>query len=162
MPKRIGFMPTAVLEDKILQLMEERGYSTKAQVIIEAIIQMYAKAHPAYSQSKPAGDNLDKKPISTEEKVKKQMETAELKKAAKYKLLKEEKVKICMALGGEVVTTDGGSESCRYYKYSEGERYQQEVPLTRVSNDLIDTQYTDKARELKLRSEGRVNYPLEK
>lgn len=141
--KPILFRPTEKALEMIEEIKQEKGYAHKTNVIAEAIIQMHAKVFPAYVQKRI-------EPLTPEEKIKREEERQEIRKKQEL----DKKLDIANRLEGTVEGT-----VCKFYRYSDTERYEMEVPLARLSEDMVETQYSpSKEKVLELQKKKKTKY----
>lgn len=137
--------------DKMNQMVEEikaeRGYMSFSSVIHQAIVDMHKGIFyvPAYAQ--PRKDSNPKNRV----------ERKQAEKEAKQEMMREEKTETCRHLGGEIIEKVGGAKVCKYFTYYHTKKYQQEVSIDMLTEDLIKTQYEpSKERVEQLITEGKV------
>lgn len=133
------------------RFLNEKGYDTISEVIKQSIRTSYAKEFPAYVDLKREA------PKSLEEKV----DYEDRKKALKDKKEEDRFIGICEQLDGKIETNEGGNKVCKYFTYDRKNRYDQELPLSFLSEDLIASQYSPSKEDVEKRQvEGKVNYEL--
>lgn len=142
--KMLTFTP--VMAERIEQLKEEIGVHSFSAVVHYAVMQLWAKNHPAYTEKFKA-DPAERVRIREEEKI------------AKQAMIEEEQSEVCEQLGGKVMEVEGGGKVCVYFTYSGKHRYEQRVPLKMVSTDLINNQYMPSREKVEqLQKEGKTDY----
>ena len=100
-----------VMIDKIIM---EKHYSSRSQVLLEAVRMFHQKIFKDYNTYVPK----------------------------KEKEIKIEKEEICVeGLSGEIITGTGGIKICKFKKYDRYMEYPQEISLDRLSADMVDSQY---------------------
>lgn len=145
---RISFVPTDKLKDMILEIQEKFGYLTMTNVVVEAIIQMHTRAFPAYIQKKA-------EPMTAEDKIKREEDRKKIREERE----RQKFLDVANLLEGEIVAGESGGEVCKFYRYADTERYEMEVPLTRLTQDLVDNQYSpSKEKVEELRAKGKTKY----
>lgn len=144
--KLIGFAPQ--MTEMVEQLQSEMGLPSFTAVIHQAVVSLWDKKHPSYANVNPLAKDKDK------------VNEIRDKKKLKEQAAREEKLEIVEKLGGElIVDEEKGIEVCRYYTYTSGKRYLQEVSLSMLSMDIVKNQYfPSKEAVLKLQEEGKTNY----
>lgn len=135
------------IQEMVEKLIENKGYDTLAEVIKSGIRMLYAKEFPAY---------VDARRTKTPEEV---LEGQEKKKQLKEESAKAKYVAICEALNGEIKTDEFGNEVCIWYTYDRNNRFEQTLPLSHMSEDLIASQYSPSKEDVEKRQkQGKVNY----
>ena len=144
-PKRISFDPTVRQDQMISEIMNDRGYQQKTQVVYEAIAELHRKYFPPYLAHKLPSSN------APEDKVRRKAQI----EVAKKNMKAEEQKTICeIGLNGQVE-----GESCRYYRYSSRKRYEQTVPLSMLDEAMLRNQYApSKEKVEQLQAEGKTDY----
>ena len=119
--------------DMIDIFQNDKGYKTRTAAVEAMIAMAYEKSYP---QEKYKRTNSSGTETSTD--------SAEL---------------VCVKkLGGKVVDGANG-KVCQYFTYDYAERYEQEVPMSMVNDDLIQGQYEPSRAEVEeLQAKGKVNY----
>lgn len=136
-------------EEMIAKLRDEFGYPSFSSVVHQAVVDMYKKNFPSYMMDK----RVEEKP---EDRMKRRAD----EKKAKEDIAKAELTKIAAELGG-AITTESGKDFCVYFTYTNKKRFEQKVPLTLLSTDLVKTQYfPSKEAVLKLQKEKKVDYDI--
>ena len=151
--KRSGQQSAVWLNDELRAMVDrfinERGFDTVSEVIKQSIRVYYAKEFPAYVESKASI------PRTPEARAENEIR----KREHKDKLVKDRLLAIAEKLGGTVDKNDGGNLVCRYFTYDRKNRYEQELPLDFLTEDLIETQYSPSREDVEKRqAEGKVNY----
>ena len=151
--KRSGQQSAVWLNDELRAMVDrfinERGFDTVSEVIKQSIRVYYAKEFPAYVEAKASI------PRTPEAKAESQIRVKEHKE----KLERDRLMGIAERLGGIVKKNDGGNLVCHYYTYDKKNRYEQELPLDFLTEDLLESQYTPSKEDvLKRQAEGNVNY----
>lgn len=151
--RKSGRQVAVYFNDEMLAMLDrflnEKGYDTISEVVKQAIRVSYAKEFPAYVDLKR------EVPKTLEEKV----DYEDRKKALKEKKEEDRMIAICEALGGEVIVNEGGNKVCKYFTYDRKNRYEQELPLMMLSDDLLASQYSPSREDVEKRQkEGKVNY----
>lgn len=147
--KRVSIIFNKEIQGMIERFVNEKGYDTTSEVVKQAVRYLYAKEFPAYVDAKR------EIPKTMEDKV----DYEDKKKAFKEKKEEERLVKICSALGGEMKVNEGGNKVCIYFTYDRKNRYEQELPLSFLTDDLLASQYSPSKEDVERRQqEGKVNY----
>lgn len=121
-------------------IMREKGYTTTGAVIAQAVRDMHAKVFPLYAQSKRRPEGVS---VADRE--------AEVEK---------EQMEYCTKLGGTIEERDG-TKVCVYFNYHKKRRFEQKVPLDRLSDILVRNQYVpSKDAVEKLQAEGKTDYKV--
>jgi len=124
----------------------EKGYKQDTMVFYQALIDMHAKMFPAYARTRELESPTEK--VNRKEEEKK----------AKEDIVKSELLAIAQQLGGEIIDK-GGKEFVKYFNYSGKKRFEQLVPLTMMSTDLVKIQYQpSRERVEQLQKEGKTEY----
>lgn len=135
--------------EMIKEMKEARGYPNDSAVIYAAIIDMHTREFPPYK--KPSVSE----PTTPEDKVRQKQQEAEVRE----RMEREQQVSICEELGGEVFEDATGHSYCRYFTYAGKKRYEQEVSIDQLTEDLVKVQYQpDKETVLRLQEEGKTSY----
>lgn len=133
------------LDEMIQELMDEKGYAYKSQVLMEAVIQMHTKAFPAYSRRE----------VSPEERAARKAS----EKESEDMIVMNKRIAIAEKLGGKVSKSSSGNVLCSYYKYSGRKRYEQSVPISAIDETLLDSQYSPSKEAVQaLQDKGEVDY----
>jgi Arc/MetJ-type ribon-helix-helix transcriptional regulator len=147
--KRISIIFNKEILAMVERFIKEKGYDTTSEVVKQAVRYLYAKEFPAYIEARK------EIPKTLEDRV----DYEDRKKALKEKKEEDRMVAICDALGGKVSTNEGGNKVCIYYTYDKKNRYEQELPLSFLTDDLITSQYSPSKEDVERRqNEGKVNY----
>lgn len=147
--KRISIIFNKEILAMVERFIKEKGYDTTSEVVKQAIRAFYAKEFPAYVDAKR------EVPKTLEDKL----DYEDRKKALKEQNEEKRMMTICEALGGTVETNDGGNKVCRYFTYDKKNRYEQELPLSFLTEDLLSSQYSPSREDVERRQkEGKVNY----
>lgn len=155
-----AYLPPA-LDAMLMEIHEKRGDTNESDSIKECIRITHNKMFPPYVRQSPNAplpeveDNTP--PAEARMKVlKKQAVDEETRKKARAEVKLEKQIGVCMALKGTVNET---RTHCTYYTYAEKERFEQVVPLSLMTDDLLKHQFNpSKERVETLQKEGRVNY----
>lgn len=136
MTKRIAIKPSARLEEMIENLMREKGYSSKAEVVRSAVIRLHESTFPPYTQKG---------------KSKKQQQKIEEVSEGET---------ICKLLEGAIIADKNtGEKSCRYYVYDRKDRFEREIPLKALKRDLVPSQYSPSREKVEqLQADNKTNY----
>lgn len=118
-------IPSPELE-KMLDELQATGYSNRSQIMVAALINFHRKIFPVYAKAPPP-------PVTPEEAAAHDKQVREAKLKAKH----DAQLSICSQLDGKVK-----GNICVYFKYADSERFEQEVPLSRMSQSLVETQYS--------------------
>lgn len=120
------------LIDMVQEIRELKGYPTFSSVIHQAIIELHSKHFPAYAR-------VPKEVRTPKEKAQEKVAI----KTAQEQIAREDLIKICNKLGGEIIGMEGDAREpvCRYFTYNFKNKYEQEVPIDQLSADLIKNQY---------------------
>ncbi|MCR4323038.1 MAG: hypothetical protein NUV61_03035 [Candidatus Azambacteria bacterium] len=146
--KRVSFILTDRLEEMAQELINARGYSTITSLIHSAIIDMHTSAFPVYLRKIALRDE------DPADRVRRKQE----EKDAKRDMVLEEVRDIAFKLGG-TITSNGEKETCTYFTYIGKKRFEQIIPISFLSEDLLKTQYSpNKEKVLQLQKEGKVDY----
>lgn len=138
----IGF--TERHRELIEEIMVSKGYPSITSVIQQAVIQMHATLFKDYVMAKKSRADQPTEAPGT----KKSQQTDSF-------------MSIADNLGGSV-TEKGGVLMVKYYTYNRKNRYEQEVPLSTMSDIMLEKQYFPSKEEvISLQKEGKVNYPVE-
>lgn len=138
------------LIEKIKKIKEENNYNSETAVIIEAVGSLYRKLFPGYVEQRKLSAVK-----SPEERADALIKINDIRKQREEEILLD----IAERLGAEIVRNDGGGKVVKYYTYDKSNRYLQEVPLTMMTPELIDSQYYPSREEVERRqAEGKVNY----
>lgn len=134
---------------KIKAIQEEKNFTSETMVVVVALNLLYDKTFKDYVVGRGG------RTLSDDEKADSQIKVADLKKQKEEARLLE----IAKALNGEVIFNDGGGKVVRYFTYDKSNRYEQELPLTMMSEELISSQYFPSREEVEKRQKaGKVNY----
>ena len=132
---------TPKLVEMISEIMEEKGYSTKAFVFQQSIIDLHASIFKDYIYKKKNG----------EEKL--------IIKRTKQEEIFEKGNKICDLLGGQAYQDEAGHWYCKYFNYDYKKRNEQEVPFPMLTDDLARNQYfPSKEKVLQLQKDKKTEY----
>jgi len=149
--KRVSMIFNEDILAMIERFMSEKGFDTTSEVVKQAIRGMYTKEFPAYVEAKRQG------PVTPEEKAQYEQD----KKEAKIKLEEKRLMGICEALGGKVEKGESGNMVCKYFQYDKNNRYENELPIAFLSEDLLESQYSPSKEDVERRQKaGKVNYKL--
>lgn len=117
-------------EEMMEQLMEVRAYPNISALLSQGVNELYTSCFPAYARA-------PKVAMTPEEKVHAKM----AQKKAKEDIIDAEQAKICDTLGGTVVTNENERKECHYSTYSFDDVFEQIVPLSFMTNTMIQGQY---------------------
>lgn len=124
--KRYSFTAGDRMQEMIEELMEYRGYRTLTALVTQGLVEMYREmGRDSFYVNKAKGAPTRKK----DEPV------AGLSKGEKKQL------KICEELGGTVGVDGSGVKVCTFYTYTHKSRYEQNVPLDQLDEELVKNQY---------------------
>ena len=129
---------TTEIERQLTQLMTERGSVNKSSFICQIINETFRKAHPAYIQSTPGGGGQS---LSIEDEATRREAISQARKTAKLETELAPKRKICEALEGTITKAESGTEVCIWWTYDRIGKYDQQLPVMRLSADLLDAQF---------------------
>jgi Arc/MetJ-type ribon-helix-helix transcriptional regulator len=147
--KRISIIFNKEILAMVERFIKEKGYDTTSEVVKQAVRALYTKEFPAYVEARQSV------PKSIEDKI----DYEDRKKMVKEKKEEDRCVEICKALGGTIELNDGGNKVCKYFTYDKKNRYEQELPLLFLTEDLIASQYSPSREDVERRqAEGKVNY----
>lgn len=151
--KRVSFYITPQLDLKLQELKASRGDTHESDTLKESVRVHHAKVFPAYLSPRSGDEPLDK-PEDRKTKIKNQIIDKDIRKKAKKEMLHDNQVAICDALGGTVV----GSK-CRYYTYDHKLRYEQETPLSMLTEEIVVKQYQPSREKVEqLQRDGKTHY----
>jgi hypothetical protein len=145
---------TYLLDEGLIEIMQkikqDNHYNSETAVVIEAVMSLHRKLNPSYVASRSAGSGR-----TPEERAKMQMDIAEhKKKTAEDKLLA-----IAEKLGGEILVDGNGDKYVKYYTYDKKNRYEQQLTLEMMNEELVASQYfPSKEDVLERQKKGEVNY----
>lgn len=140
--KRLSMTLNPTLAIMIEDLRKVRGDSNNTETIKEAIRFYHSKKFPVYASANTKPDN--------EQVIRSKVVLGAVKQDVKTK----EAESICAQLGGVV-----NGNTCSYFKYDERDRYSQEVPLSLLSADLVQSQYVPNREEVQeYKRKGLANY----
>lgn len=146
---RKSIIITKKLSEMVDEIRKEKGYKSFVSVIELAIGELYSQVFKDYVMAR------NKQSAKTpEEKAEASLKIQEIKKQ------KEEDILLAIAakLDGRV-SGPMGDRRVKYFTYDKSNRYEQEVPLEMMSEELIDAQYyPDQPTILRRQKEGKVNY----
>lgn len=147
--KRVSIVFNEDIQAMVTRFQTEKGFDTVSEVVKQAVRVMYAKEFPNYVEAKRAVPKSPEEKADYERRKREQNEKEE----------EERYLKIVEALGGTVRTNDGGNKVCVWYTYDKKNRYENELPLTFLTEDLIASQYSPSKEDIEKRQkEGKVNY----
>ena len=140
----IGF--TERHREMIEQIMDSKGYPSIASVVQQAIIEMHGSVFKDYVMAKKARAELPAIiPGRVDGETKKSQQTDKL-------------MGLAHRLGGSVAEKNGVM-MVKYFTYNRRNRYEQEVPLDTMSEQLIKKQYFPSEEDVKkLQEAKKVNY----
>jgi hypothetical protein len=131
------------------EIRNEKGFKTFTSVVEFAVSELHSATFPAYVMAKRA---IRRTP---EERAEDIVKTGELKK----QMEEERLTAIAKRLNGSVFTDGTGNKRVKYYTYDKSNRYEQDVPLEMMSEDLIEGQYFPSKEDILFRQKnGKVNY----
>ena len=147
--KQVAIWLNEDLINMVERFMRERGFDTISEVVKQSLRSFYAKEFPAYIEAKASVPRTLEDKIDYEERKKKAKEDAEEKR------LRE----IADKLEGVVEKNANGNLVCRYFTYDKKNRYEQEIPLHFLEEDLVASQYSPSREDVEKRQKsGNVNY----
>lgn len=152
---RQSFVVSPRMKQMLEDIQQHKGYLSISQAVTESISVHHMKLFgaPRYNGEHGLAYNI-KEATPEEEKERQRMANKEQYTKRKKEEKDEEARSICTAMGGEV---KGGL--CFYYKYSDTERYMQEIPLSRMNPDMISNQYSPSREKVEeLQRKGKVKY----
>jgi predicted DNA-binding protein len=131
------------------KISEKLGMTT-SEIVKQAIRDMHANEFKDYIVTR--GESRTRTP---EDRAKMQMDVAEAKRKAK----EDANLEIAKALDGRIELGAGGGKVVKYFTYDKKNRYEQQLPLDMMSDDLIAAQYfPSKENVLERQAKGEVNY----
>ena len=143
-------MMTGRMLDMIDEVTDIYGYGSVSAVIRQAIIDMHTRAFK-YKGVVPSKKRSDR----TAEEV---FEDEKAQKELKADVYEQQLLDMAKQLEGEIIERSG-IKYCIYHTYVQRTRYKQELPLSKISRDLVDTQYQpSKEKVMALRDQGKTDY----
>ena len=126
---------TLTFSERMVEMVREikdlKGYPTFSSVIHQSIIELHTKLKPAYIR-----ENVPLKTAEEKARAKHDIKEAELQ------IVIDEQIKLCKKLGGTVVDDAAGGElRCHYSTYNFKAIYEQNIPLSMLSEDMLANQY---------------------
>lgn len=120
---------------KMIEDLIGAGYaSNRTAVVINAIFNTHKRVFPAYGGGVRANE-------TPEQAVLRQEREREARKMVKQGVVIAEKQKICEALGGKVTAGESGDPVCVWFNYDRVGKYEQQLPLPMLSEELLAAQY---------------------
>ncbi len=145
--RRTSFVLTTRLEEMVEDLIKAKGYATFSSLLHSAIMDLHSKTFPVYLRTLARDED-------TESRIKRKMDDKEVRK----NFVLNERKEIAEKLGGNIIT-NGDKEVCVYYTYSGKKRFEQIIPLSLMSEDLLKTQYQpSKEKVMQLIRDKKVEY----
>lgn len=136
--------------DKIQQIKENRGANTATAIVIQAIDEYHKKTFKDYVIAR-----MPTMPKTPEDKAETQMRITEIKREKR----EAKQMEIVEKLEGTIIDDGAGNKYCHWYIYDKNTRYQQQLPLEQLTDDLIDSQYHPSRAEVeKRRLNGTTTY----
>lgn len=128
---------------------EKLGMNT-SEIVKQAIREMHANEFKDYVVGRVAGSSR-----TPEDRASRQLATKE----AKRKIEEDGYLAIAEQLDGRVETGAGGGKVVKWFMYDKKNRYEQQLPLDMMSEDLVTAQYfPSKEDVLERQAKGEVNY----
>lgn len=149
---RKNIVITGVQDEMIKKIIEKKGWKTKSfsRVLDLAVDELYNSIFKDYVVNRATTSAK-----TPEQRVAEQEERGEIKR----KNEEEKLLKIAEALEGRVSIGAGGGKVVVYYTYDRKNRYQQQLPLSMMTEELIGKQYFPSKEDVVARQEkGEVNY----
>lgn len=150
MKVRKTFLVDEGLVEVIKKLKKDNHYNSETAVIIEAVMSLNRKLNPGYVVSR-----AETRAKTPEQKLDEEDERKRIKKQRE----EDAQMVIVNALEGRVSIGAGGGKVVKYYTYDRKNRYQQQLPIDMMSEDLIASQYFPTKEDVLARqAKGEVNY----
>lgn len=149
---RKTFLFSPELVEVIKKLKEDMHQNSDTAVVIEAINSLNRKINPGYVVARSA--SASKTP---EDRADEQLRIQEIKKKREEDAL----LAIAEKLGGRVSLDDGGQKIVKYFTYARNTRFLQQMPLTMMTDELVEHQYFPSRVDIEKRqAEGKVTYKV--
>lgn len=139
--------------DRQLEMVDEvksvKGYPSFSSVIHAAVVELHTRTFPNYMR-----------PLARDESPAEKVARKTGEKKAKEAIAKEAQMEILRQLDGSLVV-EQGNEFALYFTYTGKKRFEQKVPLSLLSTDMVRTQYQpSRERVEELQKEGKVDYVI--
>lgn len=141
-----------VFTERTVEMAEEikrvRGYHSFSAVLQQGVVELYSKCFPSYSTP---GKHM----ASTKDRLRMKAE----EKEARQEAVLQEKMAVAKLLEGQVIEMPGIGLVCKYYTYSGPKRYEQQVSINFLTEDLLQSQYFPSREKVEyLQKNGKTDY----